>query len=63
MKECTKCGDIWPIDSIIFCPHCGQKLTPAKVIKCQCGMEYHISINYKYCIICGKPLVKPEVKS
>jgi len=61
MKECINCKEIWT-DLITFCPNCGKKLTPARVLKCSCGEEYSIKSSYKYCITCGKLLNKPEVK-
>ena len=55
VPHCLYCGDRLPADRPIrFCPHCGQRQTPAECPRCHSEVEP----GWRHCVNCGHALAE-----
>jgi hypothetical protein len=53
VPHCLYCGDRLPVDRPVrFCPHCGQRQTPAECPRCHSEIE----AGWRHCVSCGAAL-------
>jgi len=57
VPHCLYCGDRLPADRPVrFCPHCGQRQTPAECPRCHSEVEP----GWRHCVNCGHALAERD---